>query len=159
MLQKWVLAVNIWKFTVGLWQSNPESSQFMQELRCVGFTVPQQSRAVSVASPALQSGLHVLLYQPGLVFHGQPQVRSVLLQFTNAQIFVMVWITAKPQPASFEGGKSLFLLHKGAHTGREVGAVAQHKSALEIKALLQWWLISLHNSPLDVLDTNMLFLL
>lgn len=56
-------------------------------------------------------------------------------------------------------GQKPFLLHKGTGTGREAGAVAQRKSALEIKTLLQWWLISLHNSPLDVLDTNMLFLM
>lgn len=171
MFQKWVLSVNIWKFTVGLWQSNPESSQFMQAFIQAVFVLLPSSRAdivMSVASwshswwvsSALESGLGVLLVT-SLGWYFMASLRSALCCCNSQMHKYLFWFGPESSLGQhqLQGSKSLFLLHKGTRAGREIGAVAQHKSALEIKTLFQWWLISLHNSPLDVLDTNMLFLL
>lgn len=124
--------------------------------------------AVSVASwspswwvsPALHSGLHVLLVT-SLGWYFITKLRSGLCCCNSQMHKYLPWFGSESNLSQhqLQGGKSLFLLHKGTSTGREVGAVAQCKSALGIKTLLQWWLIPLHNSPLDVLDTNVLFLL
>lgn len=43
VLQKWALSVNIWKFTAGFWQGDPESSQFLQEFRlCLFYSYPSK---------------------------------------------------------------------------------------------------------------------
>lgn len=79
---------------------------------CVYFTPTQQSRYCyecgqlksqlvgQLCSPRLAA------FQPGLVFHDQPQVRSVLLQFTNAQIFAVVWISQASASISCRGAKA-----------------------------------------------------
>lgn len=110
-------------------------------------------------SSALQSGLDVLLVT-SLSWYFMANLRSALC-CCNSQVHkYLLWFGSESSLSQhhLQGDKCLFLLHKGTGTGREVGAVAWRKSALEIRTLLQWWLISLHNSPLDVLNTNMLFL-
>lgn len=81
---------------------------------CVYFTPTQQSRygyeCGQLESPLLgqlSSPVSCLAaFQPGLLFHDQPQVRSVLLQFTNAQILAVVWISQASASISCRGAKA-----------------------------------------------------
>lgn len=87
----------------------------------------------------------------GIAGAGSRQLCAIV--FRAAHVFIMARVSyVKPQPAAAAGEAKAFS-NCATQRCQCCSLNVNQCWELEIKAFLQWWVISLHNSPLDVLDT------
>lgn len=140
-----------------LTENNPESSPFMQEFRLclvyfhlakevLSWVWPTKVRAERWGcSSDLETGLDFLLILGW--YHGTALRSAVCCCRSQTRTYSSRVRPKRQKPFPIAQGNT--------HRERSwcCGPGINHFWELEIKALLWWWVISLHNSPLDVLDT------